>query len=249
MLQRRTFYRHLSQRITLLVGCDRLSPKELTSSSGKPDFNDEQIDCPGAGLCAINQTWQIQKANGQCTCNTWAGFTGTSCFDWCGQAYGIIFVNSIAICLALIALTMAITFLALKFKDQYKTQIWARPSVRRARNAPGATAGRTLVDPVTLTLILGAITGLLTIIGNCTGLVFNLGFRSLYVVIEGHDGRVRKVMPSEFQKVNIFFTALAYCCSACTINVIPLTWVSFRQDALRKQTRPVSPKLTSTGIK
>lgn len=136
-------------------------------------------------------------------------------------------INVVSAVFGLIALVFASTFLFLKAKQHYGLS-----SVSSTTNLTRDLISKCQTNPITLTLIFGEVTAIFTILSCIASLTFNSGFPAMFVLATVTGNRNVKIVPPPLQTANIIFTALAFCCSACTTNVIPFTWVSATQQSL-----------------
>jgi len=177
-------------------------------------FNGTQLscyhdtDCPGAGICAINQTW-AWESGGHCMCNTKNGLTGLDCDEWCGEAVAVLVINLLASIIAAIATCLSIYLLASIMRHKLNRRI----------------------TPVVITLMFTGIGSICFLIGAILSAMSALGFPSLYIVVE-IQGRLLRRMPQAFDYAVFVLFTLAFCISLCSIVILPLTWIDIAKRSL-----------------
>jgi hypothetical protein len=161
-----------------------------------------QTECPGAGICAINQTWSAVPG-GWCMCPL--GLAGANCDQLCpfGQ-WGL-------------ALAMMELILALFLSGLALLNAWRLFSSTQKGSKP----------PLPILCILAfSGTGCLvfaihSIISSCNTMGFAMFYRE-YVV----GGRQVRRTPTEADFAVYILYGLGACVGVCSLFVLPLTWVS-----------------------
>ena len=181
-----------------------------------------QVDCPGAAICALNQTWQADPQVGMCMCNTWFGFTGGDCTRFCSQGQAILGVYITTIVLGFIA------------------GIWGAHLLRRYIQAHQKRGLINSISPlVVLNLFLASLGAFSLSIGTIITAVLTSGFPITYVLVPAPYGGANKRIEQTSDVVSFVFIGVGYCLSVCAPLLLPLTWVGrcFR-SILRNRTDP-----------
>jgi hypothetical protein len=142
-------------------------------------------------------------------CNTLIGFAGIDCAEICAQLATSISVVSISLVLALAGVIYSISSAVIVYEGNNK-------------------AGKALAsfDPILLYLILASISNALFLTVAMIALFNTIGWRTLSMVTVDPAGRQLKRSPDLFT-VNIMIYGFAAISGACTVFVLPLTWVGY----------------------
>jgi hypothetical protein len=181
-----------------------------------PCYHDTQ--CPGAAVCAINQTWGAGP-EGNCMCVTRGGNGGKNCDEICGE-------NGVMILLISLCIIM-ISLLSSGFGSYALFQLWKYKEERK-------------INPVTMVLLTSTFGSWFYFFYICCSLSMSIGFSSFYAVIPDPrgSGRILKVIPQTLDtSVNVFL-GLGTCIGLDALIFLPLYWwdlarrvVKLRQNA------------------
>jgi hypothetical protein len=164
--------------------------------------------CPGAGICAINQTWAA-KPGGWCMCLTKFGLTGLNCNQWCAHAYALFFINLVGCFVGLVLAIIAAYFLVAMLRQPHSRSL----------------------TPVTLTLVFAFVGSLCFVIGPMLAMCTGIGFPAFYALyLDPSTGHTLKRSTQQLESATSTVFALAYCLSTCTIVVLPLTWIDVSES-------------------
>ena len=229
-----------------------------------------QIDCPGAGICAKNQRWQVNPVEGMCMCNTGYGFIGASCDEFCEEAIATIAVDVIAgtasLGLAILSGVMLWRLHRARIRpilhrffgccpeEPTSKQSSTRSSPQQPPSMPPSVTDNktasspTVVDAVLVCCFLGMT---LHTVGSILNCVFYAGFASLYTVVIPLPTRLLRVgwkrPPQSIDYAYGIIDALASCISISAVVLLPLTWVSRKLRNARTHS-VISLLFTSTNV-
>jgi len=179
----------------------------LFNGAAVPCYND--TDCPGAGICALNQTWS-GRPGGWCMCNTLGGLAGAKCNEICSQGTAILVMNVLNALLCLSIVTVCVYFVHEICKRQAKR----------------------ITNPVIVALILAGLGSLVSCVYSLVACVSTIGFRDFArVVVVG--GRAIRRMPQSFDSAVFILNGLGGCLGICSVVVLPLAWIELANRGLR----------------
>ena len=159
----------------------------------------KQTDCPGSGICAINQPWS-GRPGGWCMCNTFVGLTGAQCNDICSQGAMILAMSCINTILGLSSGSVCLYFGCYTIKRT----TWA--------------------NPVIVTMIFSGLGSFLFVAFSIVGMVNSVGFRT-FATLSVVNGRELRRSPQSLDSSVFSLYACAACLGACAFFVLPLAWV------------------------
>jgi ABC-type glycerol-3-phosphate transport system permease component len=173
----------------------------------------DDIDCPAAGICGINQTWAA-RPGGWCMCPTKLGLSGEGCREWCATGY-VIFV------FCLVTLTSTLVVCAVSSFVLYK-----KLKVEK----------RGIFSPDTLTLQFSSAGLLCFLVVTVLELCRTIGFPYFFVIGQSDTGRKIRRISQQVEFAASATYGLAFCLSKCTLIVLPLTWIDVakRSNALQE---------------
>ena len=144
-------------------------------------------------------------------CFTQYGLAGLNCNELCSQGYSDLVISIIA---SLLALVLTVISFYLLFKV--------------ISNRSSAT---NKVTPIVITLACTGFGMLLITIAVCIGLVITIGFPNVYQVILLGKREIRE-SPLSSRYAASACAVLGYCTSLVAIVILPLAWVSMKNDGL-----------------
>jgi hypothetical protein len=171
----------------------------------------DDTDCPGAAICAINQTWMDNSIGAKCMCLTKYGFTGPLCKDWCAQGNMIMAVNSLVVIIAVCILFSAIVVI---HKARKSLPWWP-------------------LTPVMVTLIFVVCGSVFLGFGATLGLIRTVGFATFFIVMQDETGRELRRIPPAIEYVRNSMFSLGYCLTMGVAVVLPLIWLDLAEGALK----------------
>jgi hypothetical protein len=184
-------------------------------------FNGTQLrcfhdtDCPGAGICAINQTWSVQPG-GWCMCYSRAGLTG----DFCNQVCEIGTARIVLACFVVIVgliITIVGGLALISVIGDTKRDTWS---------------------VLNLTLLSITTGSLLTIAYELCTFATTLGFPSFYEVLFIGSREMRR-SPQQLEYATFILLVLSQCVTVCAPLLLPLVWIDLANGALNLKKRSI----------
>ena len=162
-----------------------------------------QTDCPGMGICAINQTWAAHPG-GWCMCHTAAGLVGAQCTDICANGAVQLFVNIFNVLLG-IGTAAFCAYVGYRLFE---------------------TTSEKITHQAILTLIFAGLGELFFGVWACVAMCVTTGFRSFAVPVLLQGRELRRV-PQSSSTASFTLGILATCIGTCAVFILPIAWVSY----------------------
>ena len=165
-----------------------------------------QTDCPGAGICAINQTWS-GRPGGWCMCNTLVGLYGNDCRELCSQ--GIVVV------------TMAVIVTVFGFTTSCSGAYFGYRNLRR-------NSHHNISQAVLFTWLFSMIGLFFFGVSGVIALLNTVGFQRIWEITEV-SGRIIRRVPMSLDAIGFILFGVAACFGTCSLFVLCLAWVSLAE--------------------
>jgi hypothetical protein len=176
------------------------------------------IDCPGAGVCAINQTWQVTPG-GWCMCFAKGGLKGDNCNELCDSGVSRSIILALVVAMSLMVSFIAIA--ALISRCKIATRIFRRDA--------------TVLNVILVSLTIGSA---FMIVYSSITLVNTVGFSTFFDVIEVQGRTLRRNSQSQ-EYLSGISLMLATCFNVNVPLLLPLMWLDIASGAFKLKKRAV----------